>query len=123
MIVDGYVDLFDLSGDAAFGKGFDPSTIPDCRTKYWAKLDDFLTFLEPYCAKGQFLCGNKLSVADFWVGAMVTGLFKNPNSFGHEGGADSFESKGSKYPAFMAYCDRFCAENKKRMDTRPALPF
>lgn len=92
MIVDAFQDCFDLSGDAAFGKGFDPSTIPESRAKYFAKMRDFLTFLEPYCAKGQFLNGPKMSTADFWVGSSITSLFKNPNAaFGKDAGEDSFE--------------------------------
>lgn len=101
MIVDAFQDIFNLSGDAAFGKGFDPNTIPDCKVKYYEKLHSFLVFLEPYCAKGQFLCGPKLCTADFWVGAMVTSLFENPNvCFGNDDSENSWQNLYAKYPAF-----------------------
>lgn len=71
MICDYFQDIFDACATAAWGKGSDPATIPEARTKYWAKLTEFLTFLDPYCAKGEWLCGSKPCTADFWVGAMI----------------------------------------------------
>ena len=57
MIVDAYYDIFAALSDAGFGKGFDPKTIPECRAKFWPALDEFLTFIEPFCARGPFLTG------------------------------------------------------------------
>ena len=99
MIVDAYIDIFDLGIDAALGKNFDPASLPDCRAKFWPKLDEFLTFLEPYCAKGQWLNGPKICISDFWVGSMVFSFFKNPESFGHgNDGPETFEKRLEKSP-------------------------
>lgn len=96
------------------------------KVKYYEKLHAFLTFLEPYCAKGQFLCGPKLCTADFWVGSMVTSLFENPKAMfgaGDDAGENSWVNLYGKYPAFKGYAGRFCAANQKRMQARPALGF
>ena len=124
MIVDAFQDIFELSADAAFGKGFDPATIPDCQAKFWAKLTDFLTFLEPYCAKKQFLCGAKPTAADFWVGALVTSLMKNPSAaFGQGDDDNSWNGMCKKFPEFKGWADKFAAANQTRMNTRPSYGF
>ena len=124
MIVDAFQDCFELSGDAAFGKGFDKATIPESQAKYWAKLCDFLTFLEPYCAKKQFLCGAKPCAADFWVGSMVVSLIKNPNvMFGQGDDDNSWNGMNRKFPEFKGWSDRFVAANQTRMNTRAGCPF
>ena len=117
MIVDAYVDVFEALGDAGFGKGFDPSTIPETRPKFWEMLDKFLAFLEPFCGRGPWLCGNKLCVADFWVGAFIFSTIKNPNvPFGNDTG--DWNKRLTMFPAFKGYVDRFVMANQTRLKTR-----
>lgn len=121
MLVDGYYDVFAAGTDAFFGKGNDPSTVPDCQKKYCEEvLPKFLAILEPLCAKGQFICGSKICLADFWIGGMICGQFRNPECFGCQNGA--FAKLEQQFPEFSKYCDRFVKENQKRMDTRPTRP-
>lgn len=115
MITDAYYDVFNQASNAIFGK--EGSTIPEEQEKYFTALDKFLTFLEPFAARGSFLCGNKLCAADFWVGHLVFAVFKNPTfCFGVDDGRVA--KRCQDFPAFAAYCERFCAANQKRMQTR-----
>ncbi len=78
MIVDAYQDMFNAGNAAYFGKGGDASTIPECLTKYLdEEVPKFLTFLEPYCARGSFLVGSKINIADFWVGTLISDQLAN----------------------------------------------
>lgn len=78
MIVDAFADLFGPAFEACTGKDGDKV---EPRKKYFGELlPKFLTFLEPYCAKGQFLCGQKICMADFYVGAMVFQHMKNTHA-------------------------------------------
>ena len=86
MITDAYYDTFGPQGETVLGKGNDANTIPDCQKKYKDEvLPKFLTFLEPYCARGTWLCGNKICTADFWVGAVIVELLCNDQSWMKDG--------------------------------------
>lgn len=53
MIVDGFIDVFEVQREAIFGKGNDPSTAPEIQQKLFGEVyPKFLTILEPYCARG-----------------------------------------------------------------------
>lgn len=51
MITDSFAEIFELASEAAFGQGFDPNTIEECRRVFWPALEKFLDMLEPFCAK------------------------------------------------------------------------
>ena len=111
MLVDGYYDVFAAGTDAAVGKNSDPSTIPECSKKYLEEvLPKFLAIIEPYCAKGQWLCGSQITIADFWVGGMVFMQFRNPIcGYGIQDG--KLAALEAKFPGFKGWADRFVAAN------------
>ena len=67
----------------------------------------FLTVIEPICAKGQFLVGDKLTCADFWIGGFYTNYAANPLCYTPERWAALLD----QFPAFKAYGERFVAAN------------
>ena len=73
-------------------------------------LPGFLTRIDPLCAKGQFLVGDKLTCADFWIGGLYTNFFNNADiGFAK----DRWAAVLAKYPNFKAYGERFAAANQK----------
>ena len=111
MIVDGYMDVFDAMYANLFGG--------KPKEAFFEKIDWFFKIIEPFACKGQWLAGPKISIADFWVGALVFSHFKNPKScYGTEPWGPICE----KYPGVKAWMDRFCKENMKRMDCRVERP-
>ena len=40
-------------------------------------IPDFLDFLEPYLKEGKFICGDKLTTADFVIGGFYTNMITN----------------------------------------------
>ena len=82
-------------------------------------LPKFLDFITPICTKGAFLCGDKLTVADFWIGGLYTNYLANESiSFAK----DRFAETLAKYPDFEAYGKRYCEAVKTYLDARPAYP-
>jgi len=41
------------------------------------QIPDFLDFLDPYLEDGKFLCGDKLTTADFVIGSFYTNMIAN----------------------------------------------
>jgi len=82
-------------------------------------LPKFLDLIDPHCAKGQFIVGEKLCVADFWIGGLYTTFFSNP-AVGFA--KDRFDAILAKYPNFQAYGERFAAANEKWISTRVPAP-
>lgn len=118
MIVDSYGDILKLLFEASQGKGLDPSTKVECQEKFWPELDKFLAFIEPFCGRAQFLTGQSICVADFWVGSLILSTFKNPEvNFGKDSG--SWNKRLKMFPAFRGYVDRICIANQVRLKTRP----
>ena len=92
-----------------------PALLEDLKTQ----LTKFLTSIDAQCAKGQFLCGEKLTCADFAIGGIWTNFINNEHvSFGHELWAHLKET----FPNFVAYGERFAAANAKHLEARPAAP-
>ena len=58
----------------------------------------FLTKIEPLCAgDGKFMFGDKLTIADFWIGGMYVNNFVNPNC---PWGQGKWEELLEKFPGF-----------------------
>ena len=82
-------------------------------------LHNFLkNILESQCSKHKFLLGDKLTVADFWIGALYTNYFTNKDCYAPERWADTLR----KFPKFKAYGERFATETKDYLDSRTNYP-
>ena len=69
-VIAGYDDLFDVTGKAIFAKYKDDSEKREAITKVInEKVPAFLNKIEPSLGKMTWLAGEKLSIADFWVGS------------------------------------------------------
>lgn len=85
-----------------------PVPIPNNAIPKW------IEFLEPYLNDGEFLCGEKLTIADFVIGGLYTNTITNEKSGGKEKWSDLLK----KYPKFEAYGERFAEANKMYLTTR-----
>ena len=83
-------------------------------------LPKFLKYVDAACAKGQFIVGDKLTIADFCVGGIYTNYIGNPNvGFAKE----KWEAVLADFPNFKAYGERFVAAiNEKHMSKREGKP-
>ena len=79
-------------------------------------LPKFLAEIDHYCAKGSWLVGDKLSIADFTIGGFYANTFKNPACYTPE----RWAALAEKFPNFHAYGERFVAENEKYLSSRPS---
>ena len=78
-------------------------------------IPEWLDFLEPYLAEGQFLCGEKLTIADFVIGGLYVNTIINDKApFGKEKWNDLL----MQYPNFKNYGERFREANKAYLDKR-----
>ena len=80
----------------------------------------FLQEIDPKCGGDtKFLLGDKLTIADFWIGGFYTNYAANPNiDYAPERWAALLE----EYPNFKAYGERFTEENKAYLKKRPSYP-
>merc|ERR1719263_1709878 len=82
-------------------------------------IPKFLEQVEPYAnGPGKFLFGDKLTYADFWVGAMYVDNFSNPNvGFGQ----GEWEKLLARFPGFDKFGKNFTEEMgpSKYLETRP----
>lgn len=120
MIADAYQDVFGPASKAMFGVGGfagGGDKVEPRKEFFGTVLPKFLTFLEPYCNKGQFLIGPKVCYPDFFVGSMVFGMLNNPhpNSLGQECKSE-WQTICAKFPGFHAYSKRYATAMKKRFD-------
>ena len=80
----------------------------------------YLKFVEEVCGKGnKFLCGEKLTIADFWVGGVYTNFINNP-AVGFA--QDRWAASINDFPNFKAYGERYTEENSKWLGSRPTCP-
>ena len=71
--------------------------------------------VEPLCAKGEWLTGPDLTIADFWIGALYTNYINNPNiTFAQEKWPTCLDN----FPQFKAYGERFSEAMKTRLEKR-----
>lgn len=87
-------------------------------------LPKFLKVVEGELAKhsNNWVCGDKLTVADFWIGGLYVNVFTNPNR-PQNWGSEEFAKLMNDFPNYKAYGEKFAAEIKPRLDTRAAYPF
>ena len=115
-MLDGYEDILGKLVKPAFTPENEREALYDgIFNKEKGTLTKFLRVCEPMCAKGEWLCGPKLTVADFWIGGMYTNLINNEHCFGRE----HWDACLDEFPAFKAYGQKFAAEVKKRLESRP----
>ena len=81
-------------------------------------VPNFLKVIEPICAKGQFLVGEKLTCADFWIGGLYVNYCANELCFERE----RWNALLEQFPAFKAYGERFAAANESYLSTRGKAP-
>ena len=83
-------------------------------------LPKFTAVVEPIAAKGEWIAGPTLTMADFWIGGLYTNFINNPNiTFAK----DKWAGLKDTYPGFKAYGEKFTAEVQKRIDSRGQYPF
>lgn len=105
MLCDSYNDLL--------GKVYKPYFVSDeaKREKMYPEIFEkalprFLENIEPLCEGNTWLVGDKLSIADFWIGGLYTNMLANDNvGFAKE----KFTEVLAKYPTFAAYGERYVA--------------
>ena len=79
-------------------------------------LPKYLESIDAACAKGQFIAGEKLTIADFCVGGIYTNYVVNPKI--DYGPAEKWTEILEKFPNFKAYGERFAAEMKEHLEKR-----
>lgn len=84
------------------------------------KVPKFLDRIEPLLSNGGWLVGDKISIADFWIGGLYTNYAANPAvGYGKDG---EWAALLAKYPAFEAYGKRFAEANKEWIAKRHPAP-
>ena len=99
--MDGYADIL----AKVYKPHFEPSV--DTTELFSTVLPKYLDSIDAACAKGQFLCGANLTVADFAVGCLYTNYFNNAGVFKSQ----NWKYVLDKFPNFKAYGERFSAAN------------
>ena len=116
MLVDCYMDVL--------GKFYGPFFAPEEKRPEMVKdimekiIPTLMKTLEPYLG-GTFLVGDKITVADFWIGGLYTN-FMNHAEIGF--GAEDWAKAKADYPKFAAYGERFAAENAAYLSSRAVAP-
>ena len=105
------------------GQIYKPHFAEDKEALYPALFDvaipKLLNSLESRFASGEWLVGNRLTIADFAVGQVYINYVANPAiTFGQ----DRFAAVLEQFPNFKAYGEKFVAENKAHLDARPPRP-
>ena len=70
-------------------------------------LPTFMENIAQYIPTKGFIFGEKLSVADFWIGSFYTNFLNNPHGVCPE----VWAQERKKYPAFVAYGERYAKAN------------
>ena len=109
-----YYDLFNAMGPPQLSK--DDARISECAK---TKLAPFLDKIEGRLGSSKWLCGDKICMVDFWVGAMYCDKLTNTN----EGGkAALFKPHLDAHPNFVRFGEDFKKENEAWLNERPKLP-
>jgi len=78
-------------------------------------LPKFLNVVEPLCAKGQWIVGEKLTIADFWIGGIYTNFINEKElPFAKDKWATCLDN----FPHFKAYGEKFSEEMKVWLEYR-----
>ena len=73
-------------------------------------VPNFLAKIEERCGAGEFLVGNTLTCADFYIGGLYTNYCANPDiTFAK----DQWAAVLDKFPNFKAYGQRYVAATQK----------
>jgi glutathione S-transferase len=84
------------------------------------KLPEFMKKLLPNLGTTGFLTGDKLSVADFWIGGLYTNYFNNPKVMY---APERWAKAKVDNPEFVAYGERFAEANKEYLKGRGERPY
>lgn len=116
-LLDGYEDFVQTVQKTQLAKT-DEEKETNMAVVFDKSLPKFLGVLEPMAAKGEWICGSKLTIADFWIGGIYTNTITNPDIWGKEKWATCLND----FPSFKAYGERFKTAMNKRLITRPSCP-
>ena len=83
-------------------------------------LPKFTAVVEPIAAKGEWIAGPTLTMADFWIGGLYTNFINNPNITIAQ---DNWVGLKDTYSRFKAYGEKFAVIVKKRSDSIGQCPF
>ena len=86
-----------------------------------AKAVPFIAKLEPLLAKMKWICGDKLTVVDFWAGALYCDKAANPVNKNANHTA-CWATVLQKYPNFKRFGEDFKAANADWLNKRTDLP-
>ena len=115
LILAKYGDVFAALGSAHFAKDDHDAQVTKAIEE---TAGAFIAMLEPMLAKSTFICGDKLTVVDFWVGAMycdkATNMKNDPKSLA------SWDKVLKKNPNFKKFGEAFKKENANWLKIRPA---
>lgn len=100
-------------------EGAKPKMVEDLFNTYLPKVMKLVEHQLNNNGGKQFLFGNKLSIADFWIGQIYTNYFNNPAV---AYGADRWTEALKNYPTYEAYGKRFAKENEEFIKNRPPRP-
>jgi glutathione S-transferase len=98
-----------------------PNFVPEdkkeeaCNKVFDEQIPAFMKAFDAKCVNGEWLVGNRLTIADFVYGNVYVNYFANDNvAFAK----DRFKSTLEEYPNFKAFGEKFKLENKKHIDAR-----
>ena len=118
MLIDSYSDIFNGIAGAMFASGDDKSA--KIKEVFEKTLPGFMKIVDPFLKETGFLVGNKLTIADFYIGGLYVSRANDPNiGFASE----EWANFKTAYPKFTLYGERVAAANKAYLDGRPGRPF
>lgn len=91
------------------------------QTEFINHLTTLVTFLSKTLAHGKaFLCGDKLTIADFHTASIVFSYIWNDACPGGKDFTDKAQTLVAANPVFAAYCDKLKSELADHLASRPA---
>ena len=124
-LIDDFHDFFNkIAGPELIAAGLMPG---DMEAAVKANFEDhipaFMPKIEQYAAgPGRFLFGDKLTYADFWIGAFYNSKCACKDlCWGHQNG--EWAAALQKTPAFVKFGEEYNKELANYLASRPAYPF
>lgn len=112
-----YCDSFEPYGLAMFfAKGDEEIALQ--KKLLEENVPHFLKHICPHIKSGKWICGDKITLADFCIGRLYTDYHCNPNAKCR----DEFAKICADYPEWDAYGKKFMAENKAYLASRGPYP-